>query len=728
MRIVDGRLVVACQISAGKRIAANLFVDYAAPVGLTLHNRAAQGIEAEADDGSTRPITVHLPDLNIVVEQRGIGDDKALERFTKWYSKELGESPVVGSLGATVLCNYHAVFDLGAGFLELSAPRAASDERPSAGEGSVLVPLTIFNDIVWVPVGFGRGRSAALALSSSRYETWIDAQLAAELGAPAGDLAPVMLGGFDIARYVPLRPEDTRQTHPDGVFGRTGLDLLEHFRVEVDRVNRWSRWTETRAADLATAETEFYRARLAEDPNATERWLDAHPGQRLVPEAAALLLDQRLAEHCDAESMKRALGHVHGSRPADLKATGALELLQQLRQAAEPQYALAAGDLGLSSGREDRYPDAVHKLHAAMGSIQLEAGQRRDAWKHLLSAAFGLPDDGPLNLDLARCYEEDGRYSRAFSRYLQALLSPDSGAAAIAGLERVQPKIEDVEDFSVESIEKLIEGKVEGFGAATKYSPEEGAATTRVVALEYYTNAHFEPEIGVTLARDGLRDHFGRAFTTQITYAVPEPELDPLVNPLSLYMSRTYGGAQIVHLADGVAELPPGARSRFKQEVYDACRAAVLQRLEIPTEHEIEIEAHADREHVHGSVVFRGPEDDLIAQVLLVERGVLFPGKSKVVIHRNVARAALTDELEGLDYLPKLETMQVDFDRSFAEIVEENTRFLDEREAAGEGHVSRVAVRIDPRQASVVALLRRRDTGEVVQSAVVDAVLPEEWR
>ena len=87
---------------------------------------------------------------------------------------------------------------------------------------------------------------------------------------------------------------------------------------------------------------------------------------------------------------------------------------------------MIAGELGIANGREDRYPDAVHKLHAHMGSIQLQQGARRDAWKHLLSAAFGLPEDGPLNLDLARCYEEDGRFSRAYSRYLQALLSPES--------------------------------------------------------------------------------------------------------------------------------------------------------------------------------------------------------------------------------------------------------------------------------------------------------------
>ena len=69
----------------------------------------------------------------------------------------------------------------------------------------------------------------------------------------------------------------------------------------------------------------------------------------------------------------------------------------------------------------DRYPDAVHQLHAQLGTILLDAGESREAWKHLLSAAFGLPEDGMVNLQLGRFYEQEGRYRRAFSRYVQGI-------------------------------------------------------------------------------------------------------------------------------------------------------------------------------------------------------------------------------------------------------------------------------------------------------------------
>ena len=50
-----------------------LFIDYEAPIGLLMHNKAAAGIECENDDGTSRPITIHLPDINLAVEQRDPG-------------------------------------------------------------------------------------------------------------------------------------------------------------------------------------------------------------------------------------------------------------------------------------------------------------------------------------------------------------------------------------------------------------------------------------------------------------------------------------------------------------------------------------------------------------------------------------------------------------------------------------------------------------------------------
>lgn len=726
--IVSGRLVVAVQLAAQKRIAANLFIDFESTVGLVLHNRAAQGIVAENDDGTGNPITIHLPDLDIPVERRELGEEKFYEDFTKWYSKELGENAIVGTIGARILSNYHVTFDLAAGMIELSAPHAALAPERRQDSGGEVVSATILDDIVWLPVSYGAGRRGVIGLGTTWYDTRIDRDLAEELGKPAGDIGPARLGNVDLDSIVALRPERVNHVHPDGVFGMLGLNVLEHFRVEVDRTNRSVRFTPTAPATFPTADREFFKARVRDEAAAIAKWLEQFPNARLRLEAAKLLVDLRLAEGASEPEIRSALVAVQDAGPSDLRATSALELLRQMQQAGRNDYAKIAGELGISAGRSDRYPEVVHRLHGKLGSILLEEGDRRAAWKHLLSAAFGLPEDGPINLDLARCYEAEGRFTRAYSRYLQALLSAESGADAIDGLERTQPKLPDLEAFSVESVERMIEGKVEGFGVATRYLPEDGKQPNRAVLVEYFSNADFEFEIGVVLGRDGLRDHFGKERAILVRYDVPKSSLEALVNPLAIAAWKRVGGQDLAHRADGIVELPIAARARFKNDVFEACRRAIVDRLAIPSQHRIEVEASVDRERIRGRATFHGPECAAYAEILAIERGVLHPGKSKIVVHRNVARAALTPRSEGVPYEPVDDAMSVEFDRSIAEIVAENGAFLDAEAKAGRGDVSRISVRIDPKQISIVAVLRDAETHEVLQAIQFDPELPESMR
>jgi hypothetical protein len=729
VRIINGRLVVACQISSQKRIPANLFIDYEAPVGLLMHNKAADGIACENEDGTSRPITIHLPDINLVVNQREAGDEETFDKFTKWYSKELGENAVVGTIGARVLSNYHVVFDLPAGFLELSPAHAKSDQPPVTDPGSFTMPLSLWNDVPWVQVAFGTKRAAALGIGTAKYDSWIDRDLADELGHPAGDIGPVMLASIDLAQYVAFRPEEMKYVHPDGVFGMTGLGLLLNFRVEIDRTNRFTRWTPSGKPSFPKADLEYFQARLTEKPEPLEAWLEKHPTERLATEASSLLLDLQLARRADAAVIEKAMTWVQSTRPEDLKATGALELMSKMFQAGLPAYVLTAGKLGIEGGRKDRYPDAVHKIHARMGNVLLEQGDSREAQRHLISAAFGLPEDGPLNLDLARYYEREGRFNRAFSRYLVALLAAESGPQAIEGLMRVQPKVPDSDAYSVDAIERLIEGKIVGFGAATKYKAPEDKKPTRVVALELYANAHDEGEIGVALARDALRDHFGKDYLVQIVYHVPDPAFEPLVNPLSMHMWETFGSRGLVHKIDGEIDAPPRGLVKHKEEIFDVCKGAITKELGRASKYTFEVTAKADVTGVRGKVVVKGPAvEDAIVQVLLVERGVLFPGKSKVVIQRSVARASLTSAVGGVPFVLANDAMTIDFDRTFESIQTENRLFLEDEMRKGAAVVPTFATRIDPRQASVVVLLRERDTGGVMQAIQIDPELSEDLR
>ena len=111
--------------------------------------------------------------------------------------------------------------------------------------------------------------------------------------------------------------------------------------------------------------------------------------------------------------------------------------------------------------------------------------------------------------------------------------------------------------------------------------------------------------------------------------------------------------------------------------------------------------------------------------VLLVERGVLFPGASTVVIHRNVVRALLTDRTNGVGWGEE-DVLDTSFDVALADLVQENRDWLAEQVADGAAPIPDIGVRMDPRQLSIVSYLVDRSNGEVLQALETRVRIPEE--
>lgn len=717
VRIVAGKLVVTCDVSTRvRRLPVNLLVELENPCGLQLHNQAAGAMRTEARDGSTIPITVHLPDLDIRVERREHGPEKAYEDFTKYHGEDLGEVAVVGTIGHGILSKYHLVFDLKDGVLEISPPRARDPETPEEESGVSVVDVSVGNGLIWCPVSLADGKPAALALGTAQFDSLIDERIARRMKHPAGDVGAVRVGEFDASQYIAWRPEPVVQVHPDGAFGVAGINFLQHFRVEIDRVNRRVTLEETQSPDFPVADLAYFKARVEEAGDPVEAFLEAHPEARLAPEAAQLLIDLRLDEEADAASFGKAVGWVDKTAVKDLRATTILDLMERISEEGHDEGVLAAGKVGIESGREDRYPDAVHKIHARMGRILLKKDADKEAWRHLLSAAFGMPEDGLVNLDLGRFYERSGRLRRAFSRYVQAVIQPESGTEAIAGLKRLQPKMGEEERFSVDLVEKLIGGKVESFGAATKYTGENKGG--RVVLCEFFTNAHLKPAIGGALGNEGLISHFDPKHVAFLAYHLPSPRADPMVNELSVAAAQ---GRQIpgpyVHRIDGTMQGPGAGRIRQKERIYNILKNAVTARLKVPAFYKLKIDAKTEDGVVKGTLTVEGEaEFGLEVHLVLAERGVLFPGESKVVIHRMVARKAILNPTRGVMYEPTDGKMEIPFEVSLADIAKENTLFL---KRLTRGGVDPVSMDIDPAQVSLVAYIREW-TGGVFQATRFD--------
>ena len=172
VKIIAGKLVVGCDVSTRfRRIGVNLFVEMDSRCGLRLHRNAAAGIRSENRDGTRNPITIHLPDLEIDVPARERGPDARYEAFTRFYSTDLGEVPLVGTIGIGILEKYHVVLDLANGVLELSPPRASAEDAADPVEGKTTVSLARRNDLLWLPVRFADGKPGVFLLGTTRHDT-----------------------------------------------------------------------------------------------------------------------------------------------------------------------------------------------------------------------------------------------------------------------------------------------------------------------------------------------------------------------------------------------------------------------------------------------------------------------------------------------------------------------------------------------------------------------------
>ncbi|MBC8405852.1 MAG: hypothetical protein H8E15_11535 [Planctomycetes bacterium] len=744
VRVVGERLLISCDISSHKmRVPVNLFFELDALCGLQLHNKAAASLEAESGDGQPRPLTLHFPEFQIEVPRREHGDEDLLDEFTKYFSADMGEDAVVGTIGAQILKDYHLTYDLARGYLALEPKHELAQEKPTPIPGTVLLSLTEENELLWMPARLKDGTQYAIAIGASRYDTIVDQDFAYALGAPAGNIGELNLGEIALDDYLALRPEELVLTHPDRAIGVLGINFFRHFRVEIDRVNRWARLTPTEPPEFPQDDLAFFHARADEDPEMLQAFLEQWPQARLGKEAAQLLLFWRIDDAGNEEQIRKALAFVDHFEQDDLRATGALDLMKILAGDGWKDYQIWAGELGLISGRNDRYPDAVHKIHSKLGEIHLAKNHSEQAWRHLLSAAFGMPDDGMINLNLGNYYEQQGRYRRAFSRFVQASIVPESGPQAVEGLMRVQPKLGSEEAFSVDLVERMIEGKVLNFGAAAAYEANEDHAKGKVSLIEFFTNGQLEGAEAGALANEGLLSHFKDGPAAFLSYHLEKPGLDPLVQPYGLAIAaERHVSNPYVHVIDGVAHGPGGGRTRDREAIYSRLRDMTYQALKLETTWRLKVEdLRVEDGWVRGKVTVAqqsegassaeiGASDETFSDhrlcVVLAERGVLFPGSSKVVIHRMLARAALTPGHAGLEIELQDGQMVFEFEESLAKIQKQNETWLQQAMDAGKGQTVLMSTALDPEQLSVVAYIRSTSTGRIEQATQVHHQVDQE--
>jgi len=741
-RVIDGRLVISCDLSGQDlRVPVNLWLDFDGAYGFQLHDNAAKPLPAETPDGRSLPLTLHFADFTLKIPWREKGPNRDFESFTKYQSTVLGENALVGSLGAHVLKHFDVIFDLPRGQVSLQKPGGLVGRTSGKTDQEILTPVTVRDDRVWLPVTLNGDKghiNRALAIGSSRYDTLIDSRLCKLLQRPAGDVGPICCDSIDFASYVAFRPAEVALTHPDGLAGVMGNNLLENFRIHIDRESGLATLQSAREPSFPEEDLAFFKAMVARNPQSVLAWLKEYGQSRLGREAAELLLTLYTANAAGLDKKLQAIQWINDTMPKDLRASRMLDLMNELTDRGEVKLGIAAGELGLKAGRAGRSPKSNYELHARLGELLLSTDNRQ-AWRHLLSAAFGMPEDGMTNLNLGRCYEADDRLKRAFSRYIQALIKEESSELALEALSRLDAKLPADQRMSLDMIERMISGRVHNFSAPDKYKPEDpNSRSNRTSLVEFFTNAYFGNEhqraaIGGALAHQGLMSHFDPNDCVFLSYHLAAPRVESLVTPLGQYMTRWLMVSDpAVQVVDGVHAVPCRARFDEAEKVYQAVRPAVVSQLKRATKYEVQATGELKGKRLKGRVVVQGPPRkkataDLVVQVVVAERGVVFHGSTGVVIHRMVARGLATKgPLKGIPFKPDAEgRFAMEFDRSLADLETENQAYLDKLEGILINDTPRLGLRIEPSSVEVIVIVREVGSGAVWQARRCDLARPE---
>ena len=736
VRMLGGRLVALCQLSSPTSSApVNLWLAFDKPCGLELHNKVAGPLGVEQPDGTMLPITIELPGLDIEVDMREHGDEQAMEAFTKRYAPVMEEVALAGTIGGKILSQYEVTLDLARGQVRLKPSVDREGERPDGPE-QVYVPGSLANDIGWMPAKLPNGHVRMLGIGTSQYDSVIDEDFCFEVDRPDGRIGSVEVAGIDLSQVVAWRPESYDQVHRGGALATLGLGFLQSFRVHLDIRNGWIGLTRVKKAAFPAVDADFFTARAEDEPEPLAEWLGQHGESRLAAEAAELLLQMQVDNGAPAKDVEPALRWMDATRSADMKATDALATVAMLLQSRRSDLAVMAGRLGIEGGRKDRYPESTHRLHVLLGELLLGMNDQRGAWEHLMSAAFGLTDAygsadrAKVNLLLGQVYEMQGKNRRAMSRYVQAVISPEFGPLAVPLMEALQPKMGGA-PFSYALVDRLISGKVRSMTAPTRFIVDEKTDNNRCILIEHLTNPHLGQKQGEqwrafteggAMVFEALQSHFPRDRVTMLSYHGDDPLPVALMNELSLTKAELMG-RRPVFLVNGREAGAGACRYPDADSIYQEVRDVAMLALTRKSPFRMTVSAREEAGVLRGSLQINGPtRSGRRVELVLAEKGAIYPGLGATVVHRMVARSTLTDAIDGVRWAPTNGYMEVTFERSLQRVTADNLEFLARYEQAGGSPASRLSTQLDPEQLVVVAILREPATGIVDQAVQCDVV------
>ncbi len=734
-RIIAGRMYARADLRAlEKSVAAHLLVDLGRPGPLDLHQNTAGLLELE----SGQELDIEFGDHTAADIQPDVSRLRFLEYLTMEYARELEEVPVVGILGVGAFRGARLRIDYQKNKLwilprkEITGPEndpepapeaEPAPEKPAAKVYSI--PMTVDVDYYRFKVVVDGKRVLDAAPGTGEADTWISAGMAEHLGHAGGDVESACLGDLDISKYVALRPGD----NPDGFPGQPdmllGNNLLSHFLVTLDPHHKTLELEEVRAPKFPAEEQACFKALAARDADGLEAFLGKHEKHRLALDAGTALLRIRLeASPLEEASLNRAVELYAKTTPAKRRSRMVLDLVKRMVTRRPEVYRIirkTALDIALKHARMDEDPSALHKARSEIGGLLLEKGEVREAYRHLLSAAFGLPRDGMINLRLGKLYEKKGMLERAWSRFLQAAITEEGGPGGLEGMKRLADKKGVRTPYDVDEMEKLLEGRVPAYQPASTYAPEDGKRPTRTVLAELFTAVGGRACPGADLAFEGMAVHFAHGEVAVLQHHL----MAPLSSPAALRRAQRLGvrGVPRVILDARVPVARVGGPPEKAAREFRKVIRAVEERLKSATPWTLDVTGKVDKGKVSVSVTVKGPEvEDFRLRLFLCEKTVMFPGRNKMVLHRYVTRFDMARG--GIPIPSAAGARTLTRDVSLSQVMDELDDHLDAVEDRENMEFPLRPTEVAPRQVAVVAILEDGG-GAVKQAGTWEAVAGE---
>ena len=433
-----------------------IVIDFARPTALEMHQNLIQSLAfAEGEQN----LQILAEGFRIEVPREGVVQEvgQLLGPLTARYANELENIEITAILGWPALRGFSLGMHLAEGELTLAPSQEASAEQAGQRLRTLVQGLRILDGRVYIPVSYAGGKPAYMVFGNAGYHSYIDQATAQRLGKPAGDLDGILFGAADsqepISGMAALFPVPF-EAPPEGLNGdlllHSGLSLWSAYRLELNPNAGYLALAPVVDSNYSQADFAFYAAAAARDRAALRTYIEGHPADRNVEEAAALLFELGLAADAPVAEQMQAIAYGLAVTPERRKleyvAGFAGPLFSSERKDAHTALILALCEEAMRHIARSEKPALRQQLQLMMGDRHLAQGDAHQAWKYFLAAAFnGDPRlDGIVRHELGRAYEALGRNRRAYSSYKRALskfvgLPPELQTSAQAGLERLRP-------------------------------------------------------------------------------------------------------------------------------------------------------------------------------------------------------------------------------------------------------------------------------------------------